>query len=59
MSSAKVGNIALDLMLPFTSYNRAVAPSGFNGLDLFVAIVPHSERYAIPSELMLWRVKVN
>jgi hypothetical protein len=59
MGFAKVRNIALDLVLPFASCNRAVAPSGFEGLDSFVAVVPHPQRDVIPSELMLWRIKVN
>ena len=38
MCFAKVGNIALDLMLPFASCDRPVAPFGFDGLDLLLLL---------------------
>ena len=56
---AKIGNVALDLMLPFAPPEGAIGSTGFDGLEKFVAMVPHAQRNAIPCELVLRRIKVN
>ena len=40
---AKVGDIALDLTLPFVSSEGVPGPFEFDGLEAFVAVVPHAQ----------------
>jgi hypothetical protein len=55
----KVGNIALDLIFPFASLEWTFDLTGFDCLETFVAIVPHTERDAIPGKFVFRRIEVN